>query len=712
MRPDTQVFAPSLLDNTSLPARASLLRDLVFPPFLDTSSNDLIGEFFTPALACSIRYDRGVGFFSSGWLRIAAQGMVAFAVNGGRSRWVTSPILEEHDWEAMQAGDYARSDAILRAVLERNIGNLATALAQDTLSALAWMVADQILNFKLALPHNKLDRGDFHDKFGVFSDAEGNQVSFNGSYNDSIQGTRNYESIKVFCSWNPAFASLVAADANRFERLWNNLDPNVRVYELPDAARQEILRLRISERPYPEPEWSRRYRLGEAQPGYQLSRPRLPSSLMLRDYQAAAIEAWFNHNCQGLLEMATGTGKTITALAASAQLFEREGRLAVVIAAPYQHLVDQWHTEAKSFGYTPVLAYQSKSQWLNDLNTLVMEFNGGYRQFIAVITTHSTFISPEFQDGIARLREPSLFIADEAHHLGAERSRINYPYQVPFRLALSATPDRWFDDVGTEALRSYFGETVFSFPLEDAIGVSLTPYYYHPHLVYLTAAEMERYEELSAKIAKLMGRKDEQGQEALKMLLIRRAELLNKAENKLSVLSELVDKEGYIEHTLFYCAPGQIDDVLRLLGWEKGLLVHQFTAEEDTKTRQQLLSDFAGGNYQALVAMKCLDEGVDVPSTRTAYLLASSSNPREFVQRRGRVLRKVLGKEYSVVHDLITLPPTAWTASQDLPTFQSERSIIRRELQRLREFANPAMNKHQAMDVIWQIAGRFGLMDF
>ncbi len=688
------------------------LRALVFPPFLDTSANDLIEDFFTPALAHSIHYDRGVGFFSSGWLRMAAQGMVVFAANGGRSRWVTSPILNERDWEAMRAGDSARSDATLRAVIERNIGSLAKALERDTLSALAWMVADEILDFKLALPHKKLLRGDFHDKFGVFSDIEGNQVSFNGSYNDSIHGTLNYESIKIFCSWDSAFAPLVAADANRFERLWNNLDPNVRVYELPEAARSEILKLRTSERPYPEPEWVRYQRLRESRIEYQPSRPRLPSSLELRAYQNTAIDAWFEHNCQGLLEMATGTGKTITALAGSSRLFDREGRLAVVIAVPYQHLVDQWHTEAKSFGYTSILAYQSKSQWLNELNTCVMEFNGGYRRFISVITTHTTFISPEFQSTIARLQGPSLLIADEAHHLGAERSRINYPHQMPFRLALSATPDRWFDDIGTQALRAYFGETVFSFPLEDAIGVSLTPYYYHPHLVHLTDEEMERYEALSTKIAKLMGRDDDEGQEALKMLLIRRAELLNKAENKLAVLSQLVDQEDHIEQTLFYCAPGQIDDVMRLLGWEKGLLIHQFTAEEDPKERQRLLTDFAQGNLRALVAMKCLDEGVDVPSTRNAYLLASSSNPREFVQRRGRVLRKALGKEYSVIHDLITMPPTGWTAAQDSPTFQSERSITRRELQRLREFADPSLNKHQAMDVIWHIASYYGLMDF
>ena len=689
-----------------------MLTDVNIPAFLDTSAADLIADFFVPVLSQSVRYDRGVGYFSSGWLRMAANGMVQFAANGGRARWVTSPILDEADWESLQTGEAARADPVLRAALERNVTDLAKTLEQDTLSALAWMVADEILDFKLAVPRNKLERGDFHDKFGVFTDAENNQVSFNGSYNDSIQGNRNYESIKIFCSWQPAFAPLVHADANRFDRLWNNLDPNVHVFDLPEAASEHILRLRTSERPYPEPEWIKLRESREPGLAYRLARPSVPGGITLRDYQLEAIEAWFAHGCCGLLEMATGTGKTITALAASARLYDRENQLAVIIAVPYQHLVDQWNEQAQAFGYRSVLAYQSKTRWLDELNDRVTEFNAGYRRFISVVTTHTTFICPEFQSGIARLIGTSLLIADEAHHLGAERGRESYPHHIPFRLALSATPDRWFDDVGTASLRSYFGETVFAFPLEKAIGISLTPYYYYPHLVPLTDEEMERYEELSMKIARLMNREDENAQQALKMLLIRRAELLNVATNKLEALSELVDKQEHIEHTLFYCAPGQIDEVLRLLGWEKGLLVHRFTAEEDAKERQRLLADFASGKLQSLVAMKCLDEGVDVPSTRTAFILASSSNPREFIQRRGRILRKSHGKEFSVIHDLIAVPPTEWMATQDSARFQAERSIVRKELRRFQEFASPALNKHQALDVIWDIAKHYSLLDF
>lgn len=691
------------------------LSETTFPPVLDTSSGDIIRDFFSPALSASVRYDRGVGFFSAAWLRLAAIGMVAFAANSGRARWVTSPILSEPDWEALQEGSAARQDSVLKQALEVSISDLKKTLEQGTLSALAWLVADGILDFKLALPRNKLDQGEFHDKFGVFTDAEGNQVSFNGSYNDSVQGTRNYESIKIFCSWHPVLSLLVNADSERFERLWSNKDPNVQVFDLPEAARASIVKLRAYDRPYPEPNWEQLELLvneKSSAPRYCPVKPHLPSDLEVRDYQTQAIDEWFAHDCRGLLEMATGTGKTKTALIASIKLFEREKRLAVVITVPYQHLVDQWDGETQQFGFRPILAYQSKSSWFDQLNSMVMDFSSGYRECLAVITTHTTFISPDFQATIARLGGSCLVIADEAHHLGAERSRRSYPQHIPYRLALSATPDRWFDDEGTVALRDYFGETVFSFPLEKAIGVSLTPYYYYPHLVQLTAEELETYQELSVKIAQLAGREDERAQESLKLLLIRRAELLNKAANKIAELSKLIDASDYVEHTLFYCAPGQIDDVQRLLGWDHGLLVQRFTAEEDTRERQQRLADFASGEIQGLVAMKCLDEGVDVPSTKTAYIMASSSNPREFIQRRGRVLRKSPGKEFSVIHDMIAVPPTAWTSTQDSATFNIERGIIRKELERFKEFASPALNKHKALDVIWEIASRYNLMDF
>ena len=674
-----------------------------FPITIDTSSADIIAEFFVPALSSSLRYERGVGYFSASWLRLTAQGMVSFAANGGTARWVTSPILDEDDWLALQQGAAARHDAVIRSALERNIDELAQTLEKDTLSALAWMVADEILDFRLALPRNKLQGGEFHDKFGIFTDSEGHQVSFNGSYNESVQGTRNYESLRIFSSWNDPFAALVQADSERFERLWNNLDPNVQVYTLPDAARASILKLRSEPRPYPV---SNRNLLTLV-----VTQPRIPPEITLRDYQLDAIDAWFANHCRGLLEMATGTGKTRTSLSAMARLYERERRLAVIIAVPYQHLVDQWMEDAKEFGLQPLLAYKRKADWLNKLHQQVLEFNRQDRKVISVITTHATFIDDDFQKAIGKLQSSSLLIADEVHHLGAERSRIALPETLSARLALSATPDRWFDDAGSAALRRYFGETVFRFTLSDAIRLGiLVPYIYYPQLIELTLDEMAEYQQLSDQIAKLAAilasKQDEGLEQRLERLLMQRSRLLNSASEKLTALRNLISKTPDAHHTLFYCSPEQIDEVCHIVGWEAGWGINRFTAEEPNDVRQQLLADFDDQNIQALVAMKCLDEGVDVPNTRTAYILASSSNPREFIQRRGRVLRRAPNKNEATIYDFIVIPPQSWYSQSST---NSDKSIVERELRRFKEFADSAQNKHQALSIVWDIAKQYGI---
>jgi superfamily II DNA or RNA helicase len=305
-----------------------------------------------------------------------------------------------------------------------------------------------------------------------------------------------------------------------------------------------------------------------------------------------------------------------------------------------------------------------------------------------------------------------LIIADEAHHLGSETQKVFLPEKALFRLALSATPNRWFDDEGSNVLREYFGEIVYSLPLAEAIQNGfLTPYYYYPILVELTDDEMVEYSELSAKIGSLMAQdKNSTVQEMLERLFIKRANILNTASNKIVEISKLISKQKGMKHTLFYCAPGQIDEVVQLLGWEKRLRVHRFTAEEDIPTRQRLLKEFADEKLQALIAMRCLDEGVDVPSTRTAYILASSSNPREFIQRRGRILRKSAGKDAAIIYDLIAIPP-AKSFSNDV-SFNAEKSLLKRELRRFAEFADSSLNSASAYEVIWQIAKEFGVLGF
>ncbi len=646
----------------------------------------------------------------------------------GTMRLVASPHFDENDIEAIQRGYEARESVIERALLRRFEMDLRkgySTLLDHRLDCLAWLIAEGRLEVRIAVPRNTyLTEGPalFHEKVGLFLDANRDVVAFTGSANETVGGlVSNFESIDVYLSWDDPHGR-VAKKMSNFKRLWENNTRTLDVYPFPQAVKERILEFRSSTPPGEDPEvslWPSVYlggsdngQTGETPAKYLASGPCMPTDITLRPYQQAAIRSWLDHDCKGLLQMATGTGKTITSLAAAVTLFQEIGRLFLVISVPYQHLVDQWANTAMRFGLKPVLAFRSRSAWEKELARHAIDYRLGVRNIVCTITTHTTLASETFQKIVSQVTKKTLFIADEAHHLGAAKRRGAMPDHFRYRLGLSATPSRWFDDEGTSALLDYFGGTVYEFGLKEAIDAGcLTPYTYHPILVNLTDEEMEQYEEITTKIARLWGMCEE-GTEptTLETLLRRRADILNRASNKLSTLQRLVLNEPAISHALFYCAPGQIWDVVRLLGSELSLPVHPFTAEEAPDVRIELLDRFDRGLLKGLVAMKCLDEGVDVPSTRTAFILASSSNPREFIQRRGRVLRLSPGKSQAKIYDLIAVPPR--TATTDPQVFKVERGILRRELARFREFADTALNRLEAIDVVWDIAKKFHLLDF
>ncbi len=452
--------------------------------------------------------------------------------------------------------------------------------------------------------------------------------------------------------------------------------------------------------------------------------PFIPSNIELRDYQKKAIITWINTaKGRGLLEMATGTGKTVTAMAASVKLFEGLGRLAVIIICPYQHLVTQWARECRLFGFTPILCYKSRGIWEEKLNAEIVNYNIGVTQAVSIITTNDSFVSDAFQNSIANIKGPIMLIADEAHNLGAAKTYSRLPDYIPFRLGLSATPERWYDEEGTQALKDYFENgIIFRFGLKEAIAEGyLTPYYYYPHLVYLTDDENEEYWKISRAITKLtaFSGKLDLDDESLKLLLIKRSRLVSRAENKLVVLEEIMRDQAQSSHTIFYCGDAktdgerQIERVIQLLGKKLGMRVHPFTSEEKTDERSDLLNRFESGNLQGLVAIRCLDEGVDVPATQTAFIMSSSTNPREFVQRRGRILRRFPGKKHAFIHDFIVVPSGLDEISHLEPAvFNMERNLMKRELRRFREFAVLAVNGPVAKLSIMEIAEKYNLLDY
>ncbi|MGJ3248908.1 MAG: DNA phosphorothioation system restriction enzyme [Elainellaceae cyanobacterium] len=446
-----------------------------------------------------------------------------------------------------------------------------------------------------------------------------------------------------------------------------------------------------------------------------------PPTLQLRPYQQEAIQNWFTNKGRGTLKMATGSGKTITALAIAAELYEKIQLQALIVVCPYQHLVQQWARECQTFGLKPILAFDNARSWQNDLSRQLYNLRSERQPFLTVITTNATLIGQRLQSQLPYFPEKTLIVGDEAHNLGSPKLAASLPRMIGLRLALSATPERYFDDVGTQLLLDYFGPVLQpEFTLSDALQAgALVHYRYYPMLIELTEAETQRYSELTTKIGRAFSiDEDVESNSALAALSMQRAKLIASATNKLEALRSLMQDRLNTSHTLFYCGDGsieesmsqetirQVDAVTRLLGKELGYRVNTYTAETSLGEREELRRQFESGELQGLVAIRCLDEGVDIPATQTAVILASSNNPRQFIQRRGRVLRPAPGKQRADIFDMVVLPPDL-----ERKTLDAERSLMRRELQRFIEFAKLADNAGEARIKLLDLQKRYDLLD-
>ncbi|QLD89105.1 DEAD/DEAH box helicase family protein [Natronomonas salina] len=675
-------------------------REKDWPRVIETSDVDFAADFYDPLLSEAIEYKRGVGYFTTGWLESAARGIVGLAANAGTARWIASPILSEDDWEAIETGEAARSDPQLKEALRSSIESLAHELETDTRNAIAWMIADGLLELKFAIPDGKL-HGQFHDKFGIARDKEGNRIAFHGSQNDSQNAFENYEAYTVDCDWvSDREAEAVGMHEARFDALWNNEKPNVTTFTLPETIANQLQQLRTTDqRPYPRP------------PSKKPEDDDEDEGITLRNYQQQAVDNWVENGRHGLFEMATGTGKTYTAIGAMRDLLDeyraRDDTLVVVITVPMTHLAKQWADSLADFGYnSPRLLYGSyDTEWKGKLSTLLDDVELGFSEQEIIITTHATGSHEFFRERLKQLDCDALVIADEVHNLGAEHQRKGLVPQFDYRLGLSATPERFYDEEGTDFLFRYFDETVFEFTLKDAIPEYLTPYEYYPRVVEMDEEELERYRSISRKIARLSNSESPDIEETRERLLNKRANILKSARRKYDELEAILD-EIEIDHLLVYTNYEQIDEVQERMA-DRGIVQHRFTAEENDEERQQLLNAFADGSYEALVAMKCLDEGVDVPSTRQAILMANSRNPKEFVQRRGRVLRQhpESGKEKAIIYDMVVVP----TTDPDADLVASEKGILERELDRFEEFAATALNEDRARLALQDLRREFGV---
>lgn len=696
-----------------------------------TNKTNIVREFFIPVMKESILYKRAVGFFSSTALIDMAKGISGLIKNGGTIRFIVSPYLSEEDIEAIKRGYDARAvveESLMRA-FEEPMSNSET----ERLNWLANLIAAGKMEIKVAftMPHKSL--GMYHEKIGVIYDEEGNKIAFTGSLNETINAFHNnYESIVVFSSLEEIDQQRVRDIENDFDSLWAGYEPNVEIMAFPEALNQKMLTYRKTEQNYEldEEEYKEPEAIEPPKPGI----PALPTGFKFHPYQNEAIDSWQAKGYRGIFDMATGTGKTYTGLGAVLRLYQNVKRLAVVIVCPFQHLVDQWVEDIELFNMKPVIGYSAsrQSNWKERLSSEIMDYRLGVIDFMCFVTTNATFASEFVQRQLTKLKNNALIVVDEAHNFGASRLRNMLSPIFDYRLALSATLERHNDPEGTAALFEYFGEKCIEYDLERAIREEkLTPYFYYPKVVHLTAAELDKYRELSKKIAKMCYHSPS-GEisisEAGKRLLIERARLIAGAENKVELLKKLMYNYQNDSHILVYCgATRRFDDstdnsendeegerqivsVSKMLGKELGMKVTHFTSNESASERNRIKKQFAEANpYQAIVAIKCLDEGVNIPSIKTAFILASSTNPKEYIQRRGRVLRKFPGKEYATIYDFVTLPRPLDYVAGDGEAARMETSLIKNEIRRMKEFGEISKNPSDADRLIKELIEAYSL---
>lgn len=718
-------------------------RELTIKKEYRIPADNIIYDFYIPLLEKSVLYRRSVAYFTSESLYELSYGIINLLKNDGKIQLIVSPVLSDEDIKAINLGYEERENKIEQALL-KYITEPKNYFEKQRLNILATLIATNRLDIKVAYSLNADSKlGLYHEKLGIMADKENNRVAFAGSMNETNNAfSNNYEAIDVYTSWEDEERVVIKEDA--FEKLWNNSDMNAYVFDFPEAPKNKILSYKEDSVDWEIDIKEFKDKLQRSQLDLDLTDeetnritniPKIPETLPngLFPYQCEAIDKWKNNNYVGIFDMATGTGKTFTGLGAITQLYnDLNSELFVVICAPLQHLVVQWVEDINKFNIDPIVCFSSSKyrDYKTRLSNAIFDYNLGVKKFQCIICTNDTFASDYVQEQIGKIKKDVLLVIDEAHNFGARKLLNTLNDNYKYRLALSATFERYGDEYGTEVLQNYFEKKCIEFSLEDAINQQyLTPYKYYPIIVTLTPSELEKYHELSKEIAKCIIKKNgkiklnEKGER----IALQRSRLVAGAYNKIIKLKKEISSYSDDNHLLVYCGATrvdeqddetgddirQIDAISKMLYNEYSMKVAQFTSKENAIARNTLRKKFADGeDLQALIAIKCLDEGVNIPSIKTAFILASSRNPKEYIQRRGRVLRKYPGKDYAEIYDFITLPRELGEASGlTSEEIRCEKSLVKNELNRVYEFKKIARNSYDSDMLIEDIKQGYHLLE-
>jgi superfamily II DNA or RNA helicase len=673
------------------------LSNLDLPRGMSSSRYNLMKDFYSPCLSRAIRFDRAAGYFSSAILALAPVAYSDFFQRGGRIRLVTSTQISQEDAEAVTEQSHFQPDDLLSALQRlteeksKSVGVLARILSS--------LLSSGVVELKFAEP--KSGRGVFHDKYGIFYDSEEGAVSFIGSANETAfawSGLHNHEQIEIFRNSEPSDLSRIADHEESFRNIWDDQLDGFNVFS---SAEFESKLLKLVP-PEPIDDLLTELRLRDAQDSLQP--PKVPSALYtLRDYQEQALANWEDSDSRGVISFATGGGKTLTAIEAIRRWINSGP---VLVLVPSTLLLEQWRTEIRSWlpgvRLLQVGGGNPKSRWIRELYRFSQRGSLGQRLILATYASAST---PEFKEGLSH--GPHLMVVgDEVHRFGAPDTRALATWLTSgATLGLSATPIRDRDSEGTNVIFNFFGDLVEPvYSLQDAIRDHiLVPYDYSIELAPLNEHEEEDWLQITHRISRELAMNDGRVTEMAKRLMIKRSRISKRAKSKSAIASEII-RSNYNkgDRWLVYCeSVDHMNEVARAIrsAVPQSTTVMEFHSKNREEHRRVI--NFFENRGGIVLAIKCLDEGIDIPIINRAIILSSSTNPREYIQRRGRVLRRHPNKTSAQIWDLLTVDT-------------EKNPIASSEIERAHEFARGSrtMSTAFALDLLSDRAAKVEGSDF
>ncbi|RTE54253.1 DEAD/DEAH box helicase [Arenibacter aquaticus] len=707
-------------------------------------------QFYLDGLANSKEFNLLLGYFSSSAINLLSVGFATFISKGGKMKMVINHLLSSKDKEAITKASNEPHGKVFDLMDVVSLGKVLDEYDTHFFECLTYLIFEKRIEIKVIKPKN--GKGIAHYKSGVFSDGQ-DSVAYKASCNFTLYGlSENLEELEAFLSWeNGRSNTLIKKQRKLIDAYFSEKDEDVEyipVDEIEVVLKDKFGKKDINELLVQEEKLLKKKRSLISNPKLRKTitklfneidlirrSPKFPYKEGPREYQINAYKEWVGNNYKGIFAMATGTGKTITSLNCLLNEYKATNIYRAIITVPTTALVEQWKKECAKFNFKNIITVSSKENWDNNLaffNTASKLIDASF----IVIVTYASLPRKKFQSYFTQLPTDTILIADETHNLGSQGLlKILPEIHLEKRIGLSATPHRKFDELGNTAIQEFFNDKppyIVSYSMEEALKIGwLCSYTYYPHVVKLTDRELEEYRKLSLQLLR-MGMFDKEtgafkSSPEIERLLLQRKRIIHKAANKLeafkNILSNEYDKRKDLKYTLVYVPEGvesnfenvdfstETEDENRLINeytkavsrTDDSIMVKQFTS--NSINRENILKNFESGNVHVLTSMKCLDEGVDVPRSELAVFCASTGNPRQFIQRRGRVLRLHDDKTHATIHDLVVVPEVG----SEENTFEMEKGLVRKELERVVDFANLAMNKSDTYETLKNILDYYSL---